>query len=91
MEPEIALVDSYAVVLPSGTTLRFDQTLWGKVCRLDAIETPAGRYLFDDDVATARVRQLLEATTVYGQLAVPPDAPALVEIEEEIADLLARF
>lgn len=91
MDPEFPLVDRYTLDLPGGWRLEFDQTLWGKVCHLESLSGARGRYFFEDDRETAQVRQLLEATTLFGTWSLAPEAAEMNQLQMAIEALLAKF
>lgn len=90
-EPEVDLVTTHRVLLSTGEAVVFDQSLWGKVIEVREVQVGPGRYWLDDYVATARLRQLLEATTVGGEWAFDAEHPLCAELRAAIRELVARF
>lgn len=90
-EPYPDLVQTHTLKLPSGEGITFDQTLWGKVIAIQTLHVGGGRYHLDETMATARLRQLLEAATVGGIWAFAADDARFTEMEREVADLLATL
>ncbi len=88
-DPYPDLVQTHTLTLPTGEGLTFDQTLWGKVIAIRTLHVGGGRYHLEDTMATARLRQLLEATTVEGVWAFAPEDARFAEMAREIADLLS--
>lgn len=64
-------------------TLTFDQNLWGKVSAVRAIALDGGTYPLFNQEATMRLRQLLEATSLYGELGVTLGDPLLEAVVVE--------
>lgn len=90
-EPEIDLVTTHRVELNTGEAVTFDQSLWGKVIEVRELRVGPGRFWLDDYVATARLRQLLEASTVGGVWAFEQTHGLCADIRSEIRHLVARF
>ncbi|HEY9855325.1 MAG TPA: hypothetical protein V6D05_06270 [Stenomitos sp.] len=90
-EPEVDLVTTHRVELSTGEAVVFDQSLWGKVIEVREVQVGPGRYWLDDYVATARLRQLLEATTVGGEWVFEEGHALCAELRAEIQELIARF
>lgn len=90
-EPEVDLVTTHRVELSTGEAVVFDQSLWGKVIEVREVQVGPGRYWLDDYVATARLRQLLEATTIGGEWAFDEGHALCAELRSEIQELLSRF
>lgn len=90
-EPEVELVTTYRVKLSTGEAIVFDQSLWGKVIEVRELQVGPGRYWLDDYVATARLRQLLEASTVGGEWAFAETHELCGEIRREIQQIIGRF
>lgn len=88
-EPYSDLVQSHTLTLPSGEGISFDQSFWGKVIAVNVLHLAGGRYELDDYMATARLRQLLEAATVNGEWAFEPSDSRFRELRGEVYDLLA--
>jgi hypothetical protein len=87
-DPYPDLVQTHTLTLPTGEGLTFDQTLWGKVIAIRTLHVDGGRYHLEDTMATARLRQLLEAATVEGVWAFAPEDARFVELKREVADVL---
>lgn len=87
-EPYPDLVQTHTLTLPTGEGLTFDQTLWGKVILVRTLHVDGGRYHLDDTMATAHLRQLLEAATVGGVWAFPAEDPRFTEMQRELRDLI---
>lgn len=85
------LVQTHTLTLPSGEGITFDQTLWGKVILVRTLHVDGGRYHLEETMATARLRQLLEATTLDGVWAFPDDDSRFSEMKREVVELLAIF
>lgn len=90
-EPEVELVTTYRLALSTGEAVVFDQSLWGKVIEIRELHVGPGRYWLDDYVATARLRQLLEASTIGGEWAFDEAHSMCGEVRTEIHALVARF
>lgn len=90
-EPEVELVTTYRLALSTGEAVVFDQSLWGKVIEIRELHVGPGRYWLDDYVATARLRQLLEASTIGGEWAFDEAHAMCGEVRTEIHALVARF
>lgn len=90
-EPEVDLVTTHRVQLSTGEAVVFDQSLWGKVIEVREVHVGPGRYWLDDYVATARLRQLLEASTIGGVWAFEESHCLCADIRSEIQEIVARF
>ncbi len=90
-EPEVDLVTTHRVQLSTGEAVVFDQSLWGKVIEVRELHVGPGRYWLDDYVATARLRQLLEASTIGGEWAFEETHGLCAEVRDEIHALIGRF
>lgn len=89
--PDAELVATHRLRLESGEAIVFDQSLWGKVIEVRELHVDSGRYFLDDYVATAPLRQLLEASTVCGEWAFTPEDPLFERIRREVRDLVERL
>ena len=90
-EPYPDLVQTHTLTLPSGEGVTFDQTLWGKVIAIRTLHVGGGRYYLEETMATACLRQLLEAATVGGIWAFPDDDSRFTEMKREIDDLIVTL
>lgn len=89
--PDAELVTTHRLRLESGEAIVFDQSLWGKVIEVRELHVDSGRYFLDDYLATAPLRQLLEASTVGGEWAFTPDDPLYARIHREVRILIERL
>lgn len=87
-DPYPDLVQTHTLALPSGEGITFDQTLWGKVIAIRTLHVDGGRYHLEDTMATARLRQMLEAATVGGVWAFAAEDSRFDELKREVADLI---
>lgn len=89
MGPE--LVATYELALPSGEVLILEQTLWGKVLTVHEARLRGGRYPLDEPNVTSRLRQLLEAGSLWGTWSAPPGEPLLALVRQELQDVIERL
>lgn len=87
-DPYPDLVQTHSLTLPTGEGITFDQTLWGKVIAIQTLHLGGGRYHLEDTMATAKLRQLLEAATVGGAWAFSEEDPRFAELRREVHALL---
>jgi hypothetical protein len=87
-EPYPDLVQTHTLTLPTGEGITFDQTLWGKVIAIRTLHVGGGRYHLEDTMATAQLRQLLEAATIGGVWAFADNDSRFAELKREVAELI---